>query len=111
MKTNRTATETYLFARETNLPTGYVDTGDIQITVEIANGTFKIIDAKLVDREANENQEAVKAPVDGKINGKSVLLPAREIPSLNIRNFAKTGTLHIKKTWGNQTDALLMENR
>lgn len=60
--------------RETNLPTGYVDTGDIQITVEIANGAFKITDAKLVDREANENQEAVKAPVEGKINGKSVLL-------------------------------------
>ena len=104
-KQNRTATETYLL-RETNLPTGYVDTGDIQITVEIANGTFKIIDAKLVDREANENQEAVKAPVDGKINGKSVLLQ-RGDTSLNIRNFAKTGTLHIKKTWGNPNDALM----
>lgn len=47
--------------RETKLSsTGYVDTGDIQITVEIANGAFKITDAKLVDREANENQEAVK---------------------------------------------------
>ena len=52
-KQNRTATETYLL-RETNLPTGYVDTGDIQITVEIANGAFKITDAKLVDRKANE---------------------------------------------------------
>ncbi len=103
-KQNRTATEKYLL-RETNLPTGYVDTGDIQITVEIANGTFKIIDAKLVDREANKNQEAVKAPVDGKINGKSVLLQ-RGDTSLNIRNFAKTGTLHIKKTWENPNDAL-----
>ena len=103
-KQNRTATETYLL-RETNLPTGYVDTGDIQITVEIANGAFKIIDAKLVDREANENQEAVKAPVDGKIDGKSVLLQ-RGDTSLNIRNFAKTGTLHIKKTWENPNDAL-----
>ena len=101
---NRTATETYLL-RETNLPTGYVDTGDIQITVEIANGAFKITDAKLVDREANENQEAVKAPVDGKIDGKSVLLQ-RGDTSLNIRNFAKTGTLHIKKTWENPNDAL-----
>ena len=87
-KQNRTATETYLL-RETNLPTGYVDTGDIQITVEIANGAFKITDAKLVDREANENQEAVKAPVDGKIDGKSVLFQ-RGDTSLNIRNFAKT---------------------
>ena len=104
-KQNRTATETYLL-RETNLPTGYVDTGDIQITVEIANGAFKITDAKLVDREANENQEAVTAPVDGKINGKSVLLQ-RGDTSLNIRNFAKTGTLHIKKTWGNPNDALM----
>lgn len=104
-KQNRTATETYLL-RETNLPTGYVDTGDIQIIVEIANGTFKIIDAKLVDRKANENQEAVTAPVDGKINGKSVLLQ-RGDTSLNIRNFAKTGTLHIKKTWGNPNDALM----
>ena len=103
-KQNRTATETYLL-RETNLPTGYVDTGDIQITVEIANGAFKITDAKLVDREANENQEAVKAPVDGKIDGKSVLLQ-RGDTSLNIRNFAKTGTLHIKKTWENPNDAL-----
>ena len=103
-KQNRTVTETYLL-RETNLPTGYVDTGDIQITVEIANGAFKIIDAKLVDREANENQEAVKAPVDGKIDGKSVLLQ-RGDTSLNIRNFAKTGTLHIKKTWENPNDAL-----
>ena len=103
-KQNRTVTETYLL-RETNLPTGYVDTGDIQITVEIANGAFKITDAKLVDREANENQEAVKAPVDGKINGKSVLLQ-RGDTSLNIRNFAKTGTLHIKKTWENPNDAL-----
>lgn len=103
-KQNRTATETYLL-RETNLPTGYVDTGDIQITVEIANGAFKITDAKLVDREANENQEAVTAPVDGKINGKSVLLQ-RGDTSLNIRNFAKTGTLHIKKTWENPNDAL-----
>ena len=104
-KQNRTATETYLL-RETNLPTGYVDTGDIQITVEIANGTFKIIDAKLVDRAADKNQEAVTAPVDGKINGKSVLLQ-RGDTSLNIRNFAKTGTLHIKKTWGNPNDALM----
>ena len=103
-KQNRTVTETYLL-RETNLPTGYVDTGDIQITVEIANGAFKIIDAKLVDREANENQEAVKAPVDGKIDGKSVLFQ-RGDTSLNIRNFAKTGTLHIKKTWENPNDAL-----
>ena len=103
-KQNRTATETYLL-RETNLPTGYVDTGDIQITVEIANGAFKITDAKLVDRKANENQEAVKAPVDGKIDGKSVLLQ-RGDTSLNIRNFAKTGTLHIKKTWENPNDAL-----
>ena len=103
-KQNRTATETYLL-RETNLPTGYVDTGDIQIRVAIANGAFKIIDAKLVDRKANENQEAVKAPVDGKIDGKSVLLQ-RGDTSLNIRNFAKTGTLHIKKTWGNPNDAL-----
>ena len=103
-KQNRTATETYLL-RETNLPTGYVDTGDIQITVEIANGAFKITDAKLVDREANENQEAVKAPVDGKIDGKSVLFQ-RGDTSLNIRNFAKTGTLHIKKTWENPNDAL-----
>ena len=104
-KQNRTATETYLL-RETNLPTGYVDTGDIQITVEIANGTFKIIDAKLVDRAADKNQEAVTAPVDGKINGKSVLLQ-RGDTNLNIRNFAKTGTLHIKKTWGNPNDALM----
>ena len=103
-KQNITATETYLL-RETNLPTGYVDTGDIQITVEIANGAFKITDAKLVDREAGENQEVVKAPVDGKIDGKSVLLQ-RGDTSLNIRNFAKTGTLHIKKTWGNPNDAL-----
>lgn len=103
-KQNRTATETYLL-RETNLPTGYVDTGDIQITVEIANGAFKITDAKLVDREAGENQEAVTAPVDGKVDGKSVLLQ-RGDTSLNIRNFAKTGTLHIKKTWGNPNDAL-----
>lgn len=58
-----------------------------------------------MDREANENQEAVKAPVDGKIDGKSVLLQ-RGDTSLNIRNFAKTGTLHIKKTWENPNDAL-----
>ena len=103
-KQNRTATETYLL-RETNLPTGYVDTGDIQITVEIANGAFKITDAKLVDRAAGKNQEAVTAPVDGKVDGKSVLLQ-RGDTSLNIRNFAKTGTLHIKKTWGNPNDAL-----
>ena len=67
---NRTATETYLL-RETNVPTGYVDTGDVQITVEIANGAFKIAEAKLVDRKAGENQEAVIAPTDrwqGSIN-------------------------------------------
>ncbi len=58
-----------------------------------------------MDRKANENQEAVKAPVDGKIDGKSVLLQ-RGDTSLNIRNFAKTGTLHIKKTWENPNDAL-----
>ena len=74
--------------------------------MRFANGAFKIIDAKLVDREANENQEAVKAPVDGKIDGKSVLFQ-RGDTSLNIRNFAKTGTLHIKKTWENPNDALI----
>lgn len=102
---NRTGTETYLL-REINLPTGYVDTGDIQIKVEIANGAFKIAEAKLVDRVANENQEAVAAPVDGKINGKEVLLQ-RGDTSLNIRNFAKSGSLHVKKTWENPNDALI----
>ena len=102
---NRTATDKYLL-RETNLPTGYVDTGDIQITVEIADGAFKITEAKLVDRVAGENQEAVTAPVDGKINGKEVLIQ-RGDTSLNIRNFGKTGSLHIKKTWGNPNDALM----
>ena len=100
----RTATETYLL-RETNLPTGYVDTGDIQITVELANGAFKIKEAKLVDRLGGENQEAVTAPENGLINGKAVLIP-RGDTNLNIRNFAKTGTLHIKKTWGNPNDAI-----
>nr|WP_243860808.1 Cna B-type domain-containing protein [Faecalicatena fissicatena] len=103
-KQNRTATETYLL-RETNLPTGYIDTGDIQITVEIANGAFKIKEAKLVDRPKGENQEAVSAPENGLVNGKAVLIP-RGDTNLNIRNFAKTGTLHIKKTWGNPNDAL-----
>ena len=100
MRTNRIEQQLRrICCEKTNLPTGYVDTGDIQITVEIANGAFKITDAKLVDRKANENQEAVKAPVDGKIDGKSVLLQ-RGDTSLNIRNFAKTGTLHIKKDMG-----------
>lgn len=101
---NRTATETYLL-RETNVPTGYVDTGDVQITVEIANGAFKITEAKLVDRKAGENQEAVIAPENGQIDGKAVLIP-RGDTSLNIRNFSKTSSLHIKKMWENKNDAL-----
>ena len=60
---------------------------------------FKITDAKLVDRKANENQEAVKAPVDGKIDGKSVLLQ-RGDTSLNIRNFAKNRHSAYKKRHG-----------
>ena len=101
---NRTATETYLL-RETNIPTGYVDPGDIKIKVEIANGAFKITEANLVNRAAGDDQEAVTAPADGTINGKAVLIK-RGDTSLNIRNFAQTGTLHIKKTWGNPNDAL-----
>ena len=87
--------------RETNVPTGYVDTGDVQITVEIANGAFKITEAKLVDRKAGENQEAVIAPENGQIDGKAVLIPQGDT-SLNIRNFSKTSSLHIKKDVGEQ---------
>ena len=101
---NRTATETYLL-QEINVPVGYIDPGDIQITVEIADGAFKITEAKLVDRQAGENQEAVKAPENDQIDGKSVLT-IRGDTSLNIRNFSKNSKLHIKKTWGNPNDAL-----
>lgn len=104
MGNNRTATETYLL-RETNVPTGYIDPGDVQITVQIADGTFKITEAKLVDRKAGENQDVVIAPENGQIDGKAVLTP-RGDTSLNIRNFSKTSSLHIKKTWENRNDAL-----
>ncbi|MGI6017745.1 MAG: SpaA isopeptide-forming pilin-related protein [Marvinbryantia sp.] len=101
---NRTATETYLL-RETNVPIGYIDTGDVQITVQIADGAFKITEAKLVDRKSEGSQGAVTAPPDGKIDGKSVLT-LRGDTCLNIRNFSKTCSLHIKKTWENRNDAL-----
>lgn len=101
---NRTATETYLL-REKNVPTGYIDAGDVQITVAIAGGAFKITEAKLVDRAAGENQEEVKAPVNGQIDGKSVLT-IRGDTNLNIRNFSKSSALHIKKIWELPNDAL-----
>ena len=101
---NRVATETYLL-RETNIPVGYIDPGDVQLTVEIADGAFKIADAKLVDRQVGENQDAVQAPENGQIDGKSVLM-IRGDTSLNIRNFSKNSKLHIKKTWGNPNDAI-----
>lgn len=101
---NRTATETYLL-REMNVPTGYVDPGDVQITVEIADGAFKITEAKLVDRKAEDPKDSVTAPENGQIDGKSVLT-LRGDTSLNIRNFSKTSSLHIKKTWENRNDAL-----
>lgn len=101
---NRTATETYLL-RETNVPTGYIDTGDVQITVAIKDGAFKITEAKLVDRKAEGSQEGVTAPPDGAVDGKHVLTLRGET-SLNIRNFSKTSALHIKKIWENRNDAL-----
>ncbi|WP_461809886.1 Cna B-type domain-containing protein [Faecalimonas sp.] len=101
---NRTVTETYVL-REKNVPTGYITSGDVQVTVEIADGAFKIKEAKLIDRKAEENQGAVTTPVDGKIDGKAVL-QIRGDTSLNIRNFSKTSSLHIKKKWEYKGDAL-----
>ena len=96
---NRVATETYLL-RETNVPVGYIDPGDIEIKVDIKDGAFQIVSAKLVDRKAEGSQDGVAAPEDGKIDGKEVLT-LRGATSLNIRNFSKSSSLHIKKTWEN----------
>lgn len=101
---NRVATETYLL-RETNVPVGYIDPGDIEIKVDIKDGAFQIVSAKLVDRKAEGSQDGVAAPEDGKIDGKEVLT-LRGATSLNIRNFSKSSSLHIKKTWENRNDAL-----
>lgn len=101
---NRTATETYLL-REKNVPIGYIDPGDVQITVVIKDGAFKIQTAKLVDRKAEGTQGPVTAPENGMIDGKSVLT-IRGDTNLNIRNFSKSSKLHIKKIWENRNDAL-----
>lgn len=101
---NRTAIEKYIL-REKNIPIGYVDTGDIEVTIAIKDGTFAIQSAKLIDRKAEGLQGAVTAPPDGKIDGKEVLT-LRGSSCLNIRNFSETCNLHMKKTWEIPSDAL-----